>query len=134
VAISQCVMLDENLVDSRFESEGHSSKNIRELIIYDSRILVRDSVTDFKEEGLEVDFYLDVDDGQGNIGKDHDSKNFTERKELLSEIISKVNVELYKDVGYRNFKSEMFELGKKAASLSTRLTKYVENYVSIVDI
>jgi hypothetical protein len=45
-----------------------------------------------------------------------------------------VNVELNKDVGYRNFKSEMFELGKKAASLSTRLTKYVEKYVSIVDI
>jgi hypothetical protein len=39
-------------------------------------------VTDFKEEGLEVDFYLDVDDGQGNIGKDHDSK--TSRKEKNS--------------------------------------------------
>jgi len=82
VAISQCVMLYENFVDSWFESEGHSPKNIRELIIYDSRILVKDSVTDFKEEGLEVDFYLDVDDGQGNIGKDHDSK--TSRKEKNS--------------------------------------------------
>lgn len=38
MTVSQCVMLHENLVDSRFESERHSTKYIRELIVCSSRI------------------------------------------------------------------------------------------------
>ena len=38
MAISQCVMLHEDFVDSCFESEGYSPENVRELIIHGSRI------------------------------------------------------------------------------------------------
>jgi len=53
---------------------------------------------------------------------------------MLSEILSRVNAELDKDIGYSSFRSELSELRKTATSLSNRLAKYVEKYVSTVDI
>jgi hypothetical protein len=96
--------------------------------------IAKDKVTSFNEESLKVEFHLLVDDGRGGEGHKYDAKSFTERKETLNEILSGVNAELDKDIGYNNFRSELSELRKTAASLSNRLAKYVEKYVSTVDI
>lgn len=96
--------------------------------------IVKDKVTSFNEESLKVVFYLVVDDGRGGVRNEYDVKSFTERKEMLNEILSRVNAELDKDIGYNNFRSELSELQKTATSLSNRLAKYVKKYVSTVDI
>ncbi|MCJ7422774.1 hypothetical protein MUP01_00690 [Candidatus Bathyarchaeota archaeon] len=96
--------------------------------------IIKDKATSFNEESLGVVLYLVVDDRRGGFSNEYDVKSFTERKEMLNEILSRVNAELDKDVGYNNFRSELTELRKTAASLSNRLAKYVEKYVSTVDI
>jgi len=96
--------------------------------------IVKDKVTGFQKESLEVEFYLLAKDEQGGSGAEYDRKSYPEREEVLNDIVSKVNTELSKDDGYRIFKSELSDLRRKAASLSARLAKYVEKYVSIVDI
>ncbi|MCJ7423535.1 hypothetical protein MUP01_04615 [Candidatus Bathyarchaeota archaeon] len=96
--------------------------------------IVKDKATSFTEESLKVIFHLVVDDGKGGVSNEYDTKSFTERKETLHEILSRVNAELDKDIGYNDFRSELSELRKMAASLSNRLAKYVEKYVSTVDI
>lgn len=96
--------------------------------------VVKDKVTDFQEASLDVEFFLEAKYDQGGSGQERDIKSFPERKEVLTEIISKVNAELDKDDGYKNFKSELSDFRKKAESLSVRLTKYVEECVSIVNI
>lgn len=96
--------------------------------------MVKDEVTDFQEESLEVDFFLECKYEKGGFSHESDRKSFPDRKEILSEIVSKVNAELGKDDGYKNFKSELSDLREKAESLSARITKYVEEYVSMVTI
>jgi len=97
--------------------------------------LVKGKVAHFQEESLEVEFYVDVE-LTGLISahtKEYDRKSFHERKEILDEIVLKVNAGFDKDDGYRNFQSELADIRKKAASLSVRIRKYVERYVSTVD-
>jgi len=96
--------------------------------------IVKDKATSFDERGLKVEFHLVTGDGKGSVSNEFDTKSFTERKEVLNEILSGVNAELDKDIGYKNFRSELSKLRKTATSLSNRLTKYVEKYVSTVDI
>ncbi len=42
--------------------------------------------------------------------------------------------ELNKDRAYRDFRTQLTRLRKEAESISSRLTKHIEKYVSTVDI
>jgi len=96
--------------------------------------MVKEKAVNFQEENIEVEFWLEVEDETGVSHKTYELKTFLERKEAVREITAKVRAELDKDEGYRIFQSELSDLRQKALSLSARLSKYVERYVSIVEI
>lgn len=96
--------------------------------------MVKEKAVNFQEENIEVEFWLEVEDEAGVSHKSYEPTAFRERKEAVREIIAKVRAELDKDEGYRVFQSELCDLRQKALRLSARLCKYVEGYVSIVEI
>ena len=96
--------------------------------------MVKEKAVNFQEENIEVEFWLEVEDETGISHRSYETTAFHERKEAVREITAKVRAELDKDEGYRVFQSELSDLRQKALSLSARLSKYVERYVSIVEI
>jgi hypothetical protein len=96
--------------------------------------MVKEKAVNFQEENIEVEFWLEVEDETGVSHKSYEPTAFREKKEAVREIIAKVRAELDKDEGYRVFQSELSDLRQKTLSLSARLSKYVERYVSIVEL
>ena len=57
-----------------------------------------------------------------------------EEIKIAEKLISDVNEELMQDKSYNDFRTELTRLQKKADSLITRLSQYVNKYITTVDI
>jgi hypothetical protein len=96
--------------------------------------IIKEKAANFQEEYLEIEFSLRVDDNTGHIAIESDQKRYSDRKEIIDQIVSEVTDELNQDQSYNDFRRELNDLRQKTASLSSRLAEYIEEYVSIVDI
>lgn len=96
--------------------------------------IIKERVVNFQEKGLEVEFYLDIKSEVGSTNKEVDRKSYSERSKIIDEIFTYVKDNLNRDESYREFKAELYNLRKKGESISSRLTKYIEKYVSMVNI
>jgi hypothetical protein len=96
--------------------------------------IIKERVINFQEKGLQVEFYLDIKDEIGNINRVPDKKSYSERSKIIDEVFTYVRDNLYRDESYHDFKAELDNLRKKGESISSRLTEYIEKYVSIVNI
>ncbi len=96
--------------------------------------LIKEKVTKFQEKFLVVEFDLEVDRGKQGHDREHSEKSYLERKKVLERIIFDVKEELNKDQSYVEFRKELEKLRNNAESISTRLSNYINKYVSTVDI
>jgi hypothetical protein len=117
-----------------YTHEGETSHaSLVDCIIQDKSPIeiISENVSNFLQEDLQVSFNLL--DTKNNTQK-YDRKSYAERRVILDKILLEIQAELNQDQSYKGFKRECENLREKAESISSRLTKYVEEYVSIVDI
>lgn len=97
--------------------------------------IIKEKVTNFNEENLTVEFNLWVEDmTTGRKSAELDTKKYSEVRDMLDKLLSEVKGELNRDLSYNSFKVDLAVLRKKAESVSSRLARYIEEYVPIVDI
>jgi len=96
--------------------------------------IIKEKVKNFQEQCLQVELNLEKWKGELLFESGRDSKSYTERSMILNNIISEVQEELNRDKSYKDFKLELNNLKKMAENISSRLTKYINKYISIVDI
>jgi hypothetical protein len=91
-------------------------------------------LANLQKEFLNVEYDLLITQGENEPLYIRDIKPFSERENEINNIIADVKQELLKDNAYQDFKTELHTMRKRATDLVERLSDYINEYLSLVDI